>query len=150
MIDTIVQQYGTESQRERLAAGRLPEGELRDLARAILFKPLDGFVRFRRLEYSDLKHQNSCTGSASGVASFKVEDDYKGPLTDAQWATWKMVNAAVDTLATPDLIRYMDVVSIKMRWHLAECVPCGAQRHRPSALISGRFCGMALSREYAL
>jgi hypothetical protein len=144
-VQALVHEHGTESQQERFAANRLPENELRDIARALLFRPLDGFKRFRKIEPGDIRHEAPCSGlgfSYGSIASFKVEDNYKGPMADAEWSALKAIEAA--------LVAIDRIVTVNIRQHVGVCTGCDAERHRLSVLVTGQLCGMTLSREYAL
>lgn len=149
MIAQFVQKHGNDLQRQRFAAGHLPEAELRDLVRSILFQPLDEFERFKRLEPHHAKHTSSCRGVAEAVVEFKTDDDYQKPLTEEQRQLYKGI-----TLATRPIQQYLidirDFVATRVRAHLVECCECGSKKTRLSAMVLVRLGGMTLTREYAL
>lgn len=152
-ITVLVQKYGTESQRERYLTGRLPDVELRDIVRVVLFHPLNGAPRFRQLKAEDLHHEPKCRAGGS-VAEFstdpvKIDTDYQGSLTDRQWLTWKEIEALLKAGFPPAELDVDHAVS-KLRRHVVECSFCGAKRNRVSVLVSAVVYGMTLSREYAL
>jgi hypothetical protein len=159
MIDNLINQYGSESQRERHAEGRLPESELRALACALLFRSLDDLPRYRRLEPNDIRHEparprvRACTGTGfknESIAQFKVDDDYRGPMSSDQWAAWTKIRNALRGFPPLDLAQDVGLVAHKIRRHEGECVGCGARRQRLSVLVTVQFYGLVLSREYAL
>jgi hypothetical protein len=152
MIDNLINQYGSESQRERHAEGRLPEQELRQLACVMLFRSLD-LPRYRRLEPDDIRHERPCNGSGfsgESIVRFGADDDYRGPMSAEQWASWTTLRNALRGFPPLDLAQDVGVVAHKIRKHEGKCVGCGARHHRLSVLVTVQFYGLVLSREYAL
>ena len=148
MIADIIREHGDDLQRQRFAAGRLPEAELRDLVRSVLFRPLDDFERFKRLEPHHARHTDGCRGAADTVVSFKTDDDYRGSLTEDQWEIWQAIAAKAQTIT--GRLQSGDFVSTRVRAHLVECCSCGTGRTRLAAMVLVKFGTMTLSREYAL
>lgn len=150
MIDSLINRFGSDSQRERHQDGRLPEQELRALACSVLFQSID-MPRFKRLD--DVFHERGCTGTGfagESIVEFKVNDDYRGPMSTTQWESWKKIRDTLRAFPPLDLAPHVGVVAHKIREHHGECVACGAQKRRLSVLVTAQFFGMTLSREYAL
>lgn len=142
MIDDLVEVYGSVTQRERFAAGRLSQDELKQIARKILFRAIDApaYQRIKDVWHTDACWHESQSDRAWPRVHFHVMEDYAGPFTERQWLTWQALEAKLKTFPG----RY------SIREHVGVCGRCGAEKRRLSVLVSATYYGFQLSREYAL
>lgn len=115
---------------ERWEAGVLPEDELKDALREVVFAPLEIFPRFKKLRASDFEN-----------ADVYSEVDYDVETLEAmdadEWTTYKAIEKAAPEGST-----------LKARKHVAVC---GEESlDRVSVLVTVERFGFTLSREYAL
>lgn len=113
----IVAALGTDGQRERHAAGVLPERELLDLVRGAVFAAVESWPRFERLTASDLE---DCDGEA------KYDDDPATELDAAAWAQLKRLRAALAGCA--EIAGHPVTVEVEARLHTATCKHDAEQR----------------------
>jgi hypothetical protein len=140
---------GSPNQRERFAAGVLPEDELLALARVQLFKEF-AFPRWtahrehERMK-RELKHKPTC-----GVApQYKLEACDLDSMTADEWRLFKLFTIAAGKSAQHMWLK-PNAVSIDPVAHFVECASCGAEDARTSIKISIHWAGRILVREYAL
>lgn len=148
---------GTDNQRERYVAGILPEVELKQLARAELYRALDDFPRWKNLTDSAaellIRHTPHCASSelapAISFASQGIND-----LTHDQWERFKAVQRVVRTTnETHPWCTAKDStcrLSAKPVAHVATCTACKRQKTCVTCIVSASWAGRELSREYAL
>lgn len=166
---------GSPSQRERWAAGTLPDQELLDLARGELFRPFALFGKRTPMGFSDIKHPVS----AGGIWKCLGVPRASGPVTDANklvaWQTklnpelderehamLQGLNArALEVASHPWLrqcspaaqasgARMPEVIGVSPREHSGTCTVCDSTVYERSALVSIHWAGRVLSREYVL
>ncbi len=142
---------GTTNQRARFAVGALPEIEILELARAELFRPLNGFARWagrdRERIGHDLQHANSCSGAR---VSFDAEtDDMAFDMKAREWGVFKQIYAIVAGIQQhPWLAASGATILLVANW--AQCSTCLAEAVRFSAKVTIRWADRDLVREYAL
>ena len=153
--EAIVSRKGSASQRERFAAGVLPEDEIRALIRAEIFAPLEGergdtfsaFTsqpRYVKLKPSDVLHGDDCYGEAEDVV-FEAEDVVG--LRAAEYEHYKVLEKIA--AQTVEAGRASSVV-LQQRKHEATCRTCSGEATRYGVLITYTVHGEQFSREYAL
>jgi hypothetical protein len=131
-----VSEHGTISQQGRFKLGLLPEAEILDLIRSAVYTPLDGFVRFETIRWSEIEHTDECAGPEGGMDYSTTVPE---ALTAGEFALCQEIEHAAPQGAT-----------LKVLAHACECRACGAGLIRKSlrvALQEGELC---LTREYAL
>lgn len=145
---------GTDNQRERYAAGLLPEDELLAIARHELFKPFDGFKRWRTdsnrgtatsLRPDDVKHSRDCQQRSVGF-----ETTQAGELGHDEWVSYRQISAARDQAALHSWHQTLTAVRIEPMTHWATCATCKGEAAKSTARISIEWAGRVLVREYAL
>ena len=117
---------------ERHDAGFLPQNDLLDAARNLLFAPLDSFARYERLTGDDLPYFD-CSNHTPEFEVRTIE-----VLSADAFDKLKSIRAAVPS------------AQIEVRAHEVTCVDCDALTERTSALVSIDWRDYTLSREYAL
>ena len=131
-----VNERGTVSQQGRLKLGLLPETEILDLIRGAIYTPLDGFVRFEKIRWSDIEHTDECVGPEGGMDySTTVPES----LTAGEFALCQEIEHAAPQGAT-----------LKVLAHACECRACGAGLIRKSLQVALQVGELCLTREYAL
>jgi hypothetical protein len=148
---------GSPNQRERFAAGVLPEDELLGLARVQLFKEF-AFPRWTAHRDHDrmkreIKHKPTC-GGASGATSrhapeYKFEACDLDSMTADEWRMFKLFTIAAGRAGQHMWLKPNSVL-IDPVVHFVECASCGAEDARTSIKISIHWAGRVLVREYAL
>ncbi len=161
---------GTVSQRERHAAGVLPEQELLELARTELFRPFALFAKRTPMNFASIAHPRNGAGIwkclATPRASGPVRDanelinwetKHGTELTEREANTLKSINHASREaerhpwLRPPVLgIVSPEVVGVSPREHVGTCQVCSCTTYERSALVSIYWAGRTLSREYVL
>lgn len=135
---------GTRDQRERYAAGVLPEEELLALARAELFRRFAGLKRwagrYRVTMGMMLKHADGCAESDLQFETTEVSE-----LDGSEWATLTAIRelAAVAHPWAPE-------VAVVTMTHWVTCAGCKAESSRSVAKVSMTWAGRILVREYVL
>jgi len=126
---------GTKSQKERLAAGLLPESEIVDAIRSATYAPLDKFPRFKKLKTTDVCNDDS--GWGDHEVNFSVED--ANSLTADEFVVLKNLQnvAPKNSVITP-------------RIHTAECSDCGNTVTRLGFMVKIQVGELSFSREYGL
>lgn len=137
-------------QQRRHAAGRLPESEILDAFRALLFKPLDPFPRFARITRDEVYAASEPDALGFlGDEPPKVDYDastFKEPCTAEEFATYEAIQEAARTMAVGD----DGEATVTLREH------CGGLREatdyavfRKAVHVEARVGEVVLSREYA-
>ena len=142
---------GTENQRERYAAGMLPEDELLALARGELFKPFDGFKRWgkdTKVRAFDIRHRSPCVLTRESDINFEVTQ--AGELTHDEWVVYKQIGEARDYASRHAWLAGISSVVIEPLAHFATCPACDAESTRMSAKVTIEWAGRKLVREYVL
>lgn len=141
-------ELGDLSQNERYYAGVLPEAELLGLARTSLFKPLDHFRRWRKLEIHHVRH-NYSHDLTSDMVTFGTL-----PVATFSAQQWKIIKAFDSVIATASqhewVLKFGGMFTMETREHTATCHICKASWKRCSVLVSVPWAGRRLSREYDL
>lgn len=142
---------GTEDQRERYAAGFLPEEELTQLARNVLFEPLAGLdlrrwaSRNREMLAKDLKH-------AADHSQIEYETCDVDSLSTDEWKRLKAIQAGAEIIKTHPWCddRVGGKVEVTTAAHWATCKGCGVEAVRHSAKVTIHWAGRQLVREWSL
>lgn len=132
---------GTASQRERWAAGCLPDEELLLLVRDHLFRPFSLFERRRK------RAAAQCARDGADLR-FATLDEVQ--LTAAQWQTVQRIRQAVHELDRHVWLRGTGAVRASIREHRSTCPTCEATVSDYSTLVQIVWAERTLSREYAL
>lgn len=145
---------GTENQRERYAAGVLPEDELTHLARAILFKGF-GDLALRRWASRDrdalgrqLKHRPLCDQQPTHdpiMETCEVDE-----LSADEWRLLTRIREMAKAAALHPWLAPDGKVEVTTSAHWATCQHCKAEAVRASAKVTIHWAGRQLVREYAL
>ena len=137
-IAELVAKSGTASQRERLAAGRLPRAEALDLVRSVVFVELEKAPRYVRLTARDVG------ATCGGELEFSARD-----LTECPAYAWETLTA-IGTAAP-------EGATVQLRSHVGSCSCDGdttgdecSEVERLSVLVTLDWHGAQLSREYAV
>jgi hypothetical protein len=126
-----VQDHGTENQRARMAAGMLPDDEIKRAMRDLAFKPLDKiYGRYARLDPKDVC---SCDYSPCEV-KFTVED--ATTMTAQQWTQ------------AEEMKKLVTGCTIKLRIHEGAAQDCHAGTRCYSYLVTVTVGEFTFSREY--
>ena len=144
-IGLLLQEHGTDNQRERYAVGLLPEDELLALARYELFLPFAPFRRWAKLEVGDVRHERNCNG---GVVTFSTCEP--GSLTHDEWSLFKQITVAIDAANGGALKWHGVTATFALVEHVGRCSVCQAEAFGRAANIRIEWAGRPLSREYAL
>jgi hypothetical protein len=149
--ELLIEKRGTENQRERHAAGLLPEDELLTLARDVMFAPFAGFRRWDKLRLADIRHTRAC--SSHGNSRDVVFATKVAPSLQA--SEWTMYQTIVDASYHANADRMIcDLAagncSVQIIEHTGTCSKCGAGRYGRSASVRFQWAGRPLSREYSL
>lgn len=158
-LETCALEHGTPNQRERWAAGLLPEDELLALARAELFKPLEGTRRWRKIEVSHVRHRGEAChaqllGDMTPAIRFESADMNATPaaaLSHEQWEAFKVVRDHVVVMQMHEWLRRSGgSAEVQCQIHRATCTACHQVTERTSAIVRVTWAGRVLVREYAL
>jgi hypothetical protein len=120
----------------RFKLGSLPEKETLDAMRDRLYASLGGFVRYRRIRWTDIEHTDECIGPDGGL---DCDTNTAASLSPGERERYEQIRAAA-----PDGSR-LDVLA-----HSCECRGCGAGLVRRSVRVRATAGGISFSREYAL
>jgi hypothetical protein len=138
----------TDNQRERYAAGLLPEDELLAIARAELFKPFDGFKRWRTgsgVKSEDVRHDRDCQDR-----TVIFETTQAGELSHDEWSMYRTIGEARNKSALHSWFTESAAVTIEPLTHWATCTSCKGEAARSSVKVSVQWAGRVLVREYSL
>ena len=139
---SFVKTYGTAEQRIRFDLDLLPENELLDILRDIVF---DGFdhPRYKRIEDREVQHvRHSCT--AAPVSYGTKEVGVKLPA--AEFAVLNRIRASAHAATGRDLTELDFTVSPRQQtaWD------CTTGISRYSAMVVFKWAGLSVGREYGL
>ncbi len=161
-----VNSRGDPNQKERFAAGLLPEDEVLTLVRRELFRAFE-VLPLKRWHLSKnrsemllhFKHDRSCMQARSG-RSFTYETTELGEATAEQWDVLQQVRrAATKTTEHPWLtkqqlppspVRTWPTLHLEQLAHWVTCQQCDAEESRAFVKITIYWAGRELVREYAL
>lgn len=147
-LETEALKGGTANQRERWAAGVLPDDELCALAREVLFAPFANgrLVRWMKIRPRDLEHR---APGCQGEIIFTT-----GPCVDlrhGEWERYKQIEAVCQTANQHEwTVRSGEAFGLEKRFHVAECSGCGGKLALPTVIVRVSWAGRVLSREFAL
>ena len=142
--------FGSDNQKERYAAGLLPEEELCGLAREQLFKPFAGIPRWgtmTRVQAKDVRHHRQC---AAGDTDIVFEAVAAGELTHDEWEAYRLIQAARDIAAVHPWLMSTNAITLAPMAHFATCRHCEAEACRTSVKVTIQWAGRELVREYVL
>lgn len=144
---------GTDNQRGRWNDGFMPEDELCHLAREAAFLPFDGLPRFQRLMVRDVPHEYDRHPGTTGLVTFATES--LTSMTHDEYEAFRVLCAAADAAVARWAFygehgRHFNVPVLDPRAHVARCEDCGKSKQRNSVLVTVRWEGRELTREYGL
>ena len=142
----MVRDLASDNQRERFAAGLLPEDELLSLARYELFLPFASFRRWDKIDAREVKHERGCSGSAE----IRFVTQKPANLTHDEWAMLKAITTAVGAANNGILAAHGCTASVELVEHVGRCNGCAAEIFGRAASIRIEWAGRPLSREYTL
>lgn len=140
-----VKAHGTDNQCERWMAGLLPEDELLAIVRAAAFRPFSEFLRWKKLEASDVRHERDCSGP-----DVRFVTDEPGSLTHDEWAQFKKITLAISRANNGPLDKLGVKAIVTLVEHIGRCNNCAAEAFGRAANIRIEWLGRPLSREYTL
>lgn len=158
-LESCALEHGTPNQRERWLANVLPDDELLALARAELFKPLDGVKRWRKIEVSHVRHRGEkchamLLGDMTPAIKFETVDPTKQPasgISHEEWRAFKVIRDGVVIMQMHEWLRRSGgSVEVQCQTHRATCTACRQVTERTSAIVRVTWAGRTLVREYAL
>lgn len=156
--------HGDASQRQRWLAGVLPESELLEVARRELFRSFVLLAKRRRMTFADIPHPKeagiwTCLKMPRDVR-FIVRDsndlvDWSTEPNPALTATEHRTLLAIQEASQeaqrhPWLRKAREAAEVQIRGHRGVCKVCRREARDKSALVTVRWAGRTLSREYAL
>lgn len=141
--EALVQQWGSEAQRQRLAEGRMPSSEQDEIIDLRLKVP--GCAVYPKLTISDIEHREDC--DARGARFSVVEDSTGKPvaLDEAEYRRLTVLRAA----ASETLAEWTHTLTV--RRHEGVCSDCGEAVYRCGVRVwidLGE--GLTTSTEYTL
>jgi len=146
----LVTHHGTDSQRQRLAEGLLPEHEVTTLLRCVALDPVKASL-YVKLQPSDVEHDDDCGDNVDPKFSGTVEDVDDG-LSTSEYAALVTLRAKVED-ALPGLRDALPnaAVTQTLRQHRCWC-DCedSAAICRRGLLVTVTWHGLEASREYGL
>lgn len=150
--ESLAIELGTTRQRALWERAQLPEGELSEIARSVLFAPFKGCRRRVRMGSSAV-HRSSKPSDAecSGIIHWSSK-----PCQLAELAAWEVVplhrvlKLAEEASNHPWLRATPHNFEVEVRQHVGTCEVCNRTAADTSALVSVRWASRTLSREYAL
>jgi hypothetical protein len=127
-----VTEYGSDNQRERLAAGLLPWQEAHDSLNEHLFAPLNGVELYTRFEVSEVCvcPDDTCTPKFRSVDASE--------LTADEWERFKAIRAQV-----PD-------ATFQLREHQAKCASATRTKVKRGVIVKRTLDRLTFKREFAL
>lgn len=105
----IVNALGTDDQRERHAAGVLPERELLDLVRDVAFGSIRDWPRYAKLTESDVRGR--------GSSSAHYDEAPADEMTSIEWEDLKTLRAALADCT--EIVGLPVAISVEARRHIA-------------------------------
>ena len=153
-----VLKHASTNQRQRYAAGLLPDEELADLARHELFLPFAMFTRRQKLKATAVPHprlQSSgkiVCGDDPPVTWESHELGPDGALTQDQWQTVLRLEAALKEVRVHPWLAPSSLASVRvcLRVHTGRCSACNHHITQSTAMVEIDWAGRTLSREYVL
>jgi len=159
-LERLAVQLGTDNQRERYRDHLLPEDELLALARHELFGKFteSGLKRWdgkKSLRAADARHARKCFVATAGIEALGDHISFEtcaiAELSHDEYDMLKRINAIARASSEHEWCRMAGVLFIvSPRSHWATCDVCKEETVKSSALVSVRWAGRELAREYAL
>lgn len=106
----LVKKHGTQSQRERLEAGVLPDEEFDDVIRQHLFEPLGAWPRFRKVQPRHVRELGMLRGQAEVEDEVTFETVETDQLKDREWIQLQELHGL-----------FPQAQDIRACWHVATC-----------------------------
>jgi hypothetical protein len=128
--------YGTDNQRQRLAAGLLPWKEVYEAAEEHLYGPLAAFPPYKRFEIEEVCE--CLRGSLDDACKVKFQSVDATELTAEEWEGYSRIQAAV-----PD-------ATFQLREHRAQCVTAFDPKIRRGVIVKFTMGQLSFKREFAL
>lgn len=171
---TALRQCGSPSQIRRWEAGTLPEDELLDMVRTVLFHPLGLFSRRTRMGFTVIDHPRlrgvaTCLTVPRASGPVKHPDELvdwrtiaNPPLTESEHRALRSLNDAANEIRQHPWLRQCapaalaagavmpELVGVAPREHEGRCKVCDRATFERSALVTVHWGGRNLSREYTL
>jgi hypothetical protein len=146
--------HGTARQHQLWDQAALPDHELTDIAREILFAPFRPFRRRVRMG-SMAVHAGHVTSMSTAPCTTAISWT-SIPCELSSLARWELatLNRIIETSQKasehPWLRPAVHNFSVEVRQHVGVCQSCDCSASDASALVSVQWAGRTLSREYAL
>lgn len=144
---------GTDNQRERFKEHALPTEELLALARGELYKPLEGWTRWknRDLHAREVRHEGSCAGRHNDVTYSSIGGASLPPMDGDAWNRLTELRHAVNQISVHEWLTRSHVkVDIEVTKHEARCSQCRRVAVRYTARVMIPWATHKLVREYVL
>lgn len=149
-------EHATERQVELYREGRLPQEEILQIARAVLFKPFGQFERWalsheRQKMIRQIRHVITCDPSYRDYDRSVEDGDGRFEPTGAEASNLAMLcAAALGAGQHPWLERTGGTVKVDPYTHWLSCTKCEGETSRSSAKVTITWGEHELVREYAL
>ncbi|MBK1647600.1 hypothetical protein [Rhabdochromatium marinum] len=124
-----------DNAKARFKLNLLPEDEILDAIRAATYQSLDGFERYRKIRFNDIKHGHLCIDGQS----LDCDTDDAHHLSAEQFERFRAIEAAAP-----------DNAKLKALIHSCACETCNAGIIRRSVQVVIPVGELLFSREYAL
>lgn len=145
---------GSTNQKERYAAGVLPQEELLALARGHLFAGMEGCERWKALGYGAVHHVGDCR-SRVDIMSAPLKVGGEAGIQAMDHNTWTAYSKIINTIGgIAETHPWLAPIGIKP-WsciydHVATCDKCKSRASKRSIKITIPWAGRNLVREYSL
>lgn len=106
----LVRKHGTQSQRERLEAGVLPDDEFDEIIRQYLFRDLGFWPRFRKLQPQHVRELAVLRGQATEDDQVIFETVLADEFKNREWVQLQELHGL-----------FPRAQDIKVLWHVATC-----------------------------
>lgn len=148
---TLLAELADEVTLARYDAGELPDEEIDNLARTVLFKDFRAFPRWQMRSATGVDHADHCQPPPGGYASCVDFDTRRVRILSAVgWEQFRAISLVAGALHNSDLAGLAPKVQLVKRDHVGTCRICQTETHGPSCVVSITWNGRLLVREYAL
>lgn len=139
-VRRMVELHGSATQVDRFNIGDLPEDELRNVARHVLYRPFEHLRRW-------VKIPNHCPRSHADTLEFTTRPTLA--ISDDEWQDLEMIRHAV-TDADSVFREWQTWGTVDSIDHVGICRLCKLHVVGRAAVIRVTWAGRELTREYAL
>lgn len=144
---TAVMERGSHTLQRRWLAGMVSDDEIKTIAREELFAAFGQWVKRRPMTHESL--HSPCMPCGAGTSTWSTRD--KPTLTSTQWRTLEALRETAREVQRHRWLRpSRDSVVIEVREHRGVCNHCARSRSQTAALVTIRWAGRDLSREFML